>query len=128
MENDEQRAGFFPNVDYALYGYNIFYGYPLAIGHDPGLTRPIFKADYSDDIFSADCKYRIPHGFYLAQDVSCKTSFSSKTVVSSKQYSESLEQTVDVGATWSGLFFGASSDFKRKTTILNSASSVYVLS
>ena len=79
VENDEQRAGFFPNVDYALYGYNIFYGYPLAIGHDPGLTRPIFEADYSDDLhFSADCSYHIPRGFYLAPDVSCKTSFERK--------------------------------------------------
>ena len=129
MRNKKRRPGFFPNFDYALYGYNIFYGYPLAIGHDPGLTRPIFEADYSDDLhFSADCSYHIPRGFYLAPDVSCKTSFSSSAVVSSKQYSESLEKTVDVGVNWNGLFFGASFDYKKKTTVLDSGSSVYILS
>ena len=55
-------------------------------------------------------------------------SFSSSAVVSSKQYSESLEKTVDVGANWIGLFFGASSDYKKKTTVLDSGSSVYILS
>ena len=129
VRNKQRRPGFFPNFDYALYGYNIFYGYPLAIGHDPGLTRPIFEADYNGDLhFSADCSYHIPRGFFLVPDVSCKTSFTSSAVVSSKQYSENLEKTVDVGANWFGLFFGASSYYKKKTTILDSGSSVFVLS
>ena len=122
-----RKPDFFPNFDYALYGYNIFYGYPLAIGHDPGLTRPIFEADYSDDLhFSADCRYHIPRGFYLASDVSCKTTFSSSAVVSSKQYSESLEIAVDAGVNW--FSFSASSEYKKKTTVLDSGSSVYIMS
>ena len=33
----------FPDIDYALMGYNVLKGYPLAAGHDPGFTQPIFK-------------------------------------------------------------------------------------
>ena len=36
----------FPDMDYALLGYNTLKGYPLAVGHDPGFTLPIFAADY----------------------------------------------------------------------------------
>ncbi len=48
----------FPDIDYALLGYNILKGYPLAVGHDPGFTHPIFKADYSGLRKTADCRYK----------------------------------------------------------------------
>ena len=35
----------FPDLDYALMGYNVLKGYPLAKGHDPGFTHPIFKVN-----------------------------------------------------------------------------------
>ena len=45
---DCQNGGFkksFPDLDYALMGYNVLKGYPLAAGHDPGFTQPIFKVN-----------------------------------------------------------------------------------
>ena len=45
---DCQHGGFkksFPDLDYALMGYNVLKGYPLAAGHDPGFTQPIFKVN-----------------------------------------------------------------------------------
>ena len=45
---DCQYGGFkksFPDLDYALMGYNVLKGYPLAAGHDPGFTHPIFKVN-----------------------------------------------------------------------------------
>ena len=37
----------FPDLDYALMGYHILKGYPLAQGHDPGFTHSIFKVNVS---------------------------------------------------------------------------------
>ena len=53
MRNDHllqdcQHGGFkksFPDLDYALMGYNVLKGYPMALGHDPGFTQPIFKVN-----------------------------------------------------------------------------------
>jgi hypothetical protein len=70
----------FPDIDYALLGYNILKGYPLAFGHDPGFTFPIFQADYSSQQQTADCRYSVPEGVVAIPDVSCVTSFSSKTI------------------------------------------------
>lgn len=100
----------------------------MAIGHDPGLTLPIFEADFSEDRWSADCRYRIPRGFYVALDVSCKTSFSSSTMISSNQYSENLQSSVDagIGIPILNLIFRASKEFKKRTIYLDSGKSVFV--
>ena len=52
----------FPDLDYALFGYDILKGYPLATGHDPGFTHPIFLADYTSGKQTADCRYSVPGG------------------------------------------------------------------
>ena len=48
----------FPDIDYALLGYNVLKGYPLAAGHDPGFTHRVFKGDYRESRMTADCRYR----------------------------------------------------------------------
>ena len=53
----------FPDLDYALFGYNILRGYPLAVGHDPGLTHPIFRHNYNEGMHTADCRYHVPKGY-----------------------------------------------------------------
>jgi len=95
----------FPDIDYAMYGYNIMYGYPLATGHDPGLTYPIFVADYSGSRQTADCRYQIPKGYYLVPDVACVTSFSSKTVKDSSQFSQSMSVSRKVKEDYGELAF-----------------------
>ena len=38
----------FPNIDYAFYGYNIYRGYPMEYGRDPGYTHKLFEPVYGD--------------------------------------------------------------------------------
>ena len=116
----------FPDIDYALFGYNIIRGYPMAVGHDPGLTRPIFKADYNGKKHTADCKYSIPKGLTVVPDISCVTSFSSETIRDSYQLAKSLEASAEVsGGGWNAEF-SASAEYKQKSNEVSSKESVYI--
>lgn len=86
----------FPDLDYALFGYDSLKGYPLATGHDPGFTHPIFLADYTSGKQTADCRYSVPAGLIVVPDVSCETSFSSKIVRNRLEMSQSLEASANV--------------------------------
>ena len=87
----------FPDLDYAMLGYDLVRGYPLATGHDPGFTHPIFTADYSTKQQTTDCRYSVPKGLVVVPDVSCVTSFASKLVRSKVEMSETLEAAANVG-------------------------------
>jgi len=102
------------------------YGYPLATGHDPGLTRPIFKADYSDLKQTADCRYQIPHGYNLLPDVACVTSFTSETVKDSSQFSRSLSISAKVSGGGWGASFSASSEYKEKSSAMSASESIFI--
>lgn len=86
----------FPDLDYALFGYDILKGYPLATGHDPGFTRPIFVADYSSGGQTSDCRYSVPEGMLVIPDVSCVTSFSSKVIRNKLEMSKSLSAAANI--------------------------------
>ncbi|XP_071151680.1 uncharacterized protein [Mytilus edulis] len=86
----------FPDVDYAFFGYNILKGYPLSIGHDPGFTLPIFKADYREGLQTSDCRYFIPRGLVIVPDVSCITDFTSKTIQTRYELIKSLSISASV--------------------------------
>jgi len=101
---------YFPDFDYTTYGYNIMYGYPLATGHDPGLTYSIFEANYSGSRQTADCKYQVPRGYHLVPDVACVTS-TSETVKDSSQFSKSLSAKISGGG-WA-ISFAANDDYKK---------------
>lgn len=118
----------FPDFDYALRGYNILKGYPQAVGHDPGFTYPIFKADYSGLLHTADCRYRLPTGFLVAPDVACVTSFSSEELTNSHELSKSLSVNAEVSGGGWGVRFSASAGYKKATRELASGNSVYVVS
>ena len=109
----------FPDVDYAFLGYNILKGYPLAVGHDPGFTHPIFKVDYSDFRQTADCRYSVPAGFTIIPDVSCVTSFSSQEVKTSFEFSKSLSAQANIeGGGW-GVSFSASAGYKETSSTVS---------
>ena len=116
----------FPDIDFALFGYNIFYGYPLAIGHDPGLTRPIFKSDYTDKKLTADCRYFLPKGMIIVPDISCVTSFTSTTIQDQYQLSRSLSSSAKVSGGGWGVKFSASAQYKKKSSEVGSKESVYI--
>jgi hypothetical protein len=96
----------FPDVDYALLGYNILKGYPNAHGHDPGFNFPICVADYTAGKKTADCRYSIPQGLMVVPDVSCVTSFTSHVVQSKQDFAKSLAVSASViGGGWGASFF-----------------------
>lgn len=86
----------FPDLDYAFFGYDILKGYPLASGHDPGFTHPIFLSKYSSDKQTSDCRYSVPEGLIVVPDVSCVTSFSSKVIRNKVEMSSSLATAANV--------------------------------
>ena len=118
----------FPDIDYTLQGYNILKGYPQAIGHDPGLTHPIFYADYSQECQTSDCRYSLPSGIYAVPDVSCITSFKSEEITTSYQFSKSLSAQANVeGGGW-GVKFSASAGYKEASSGMSTSQAVYVMS
>ncbi|XP_060559515.1 uncharacterized protein LOC132719697 isoform X2 [Ruditapes philippinarum] len=118
----------FPDIDYALMGYNVLRGYPLATGHDPGFTLPIFTADYKNGVQTADCRYNVPKGLVVAPDVSCVTSFSSKVVQTSYEYAQSLSVSASVNGGGWGVSFSASAGYKESSSEMASGESVFIIS
>ena len=86
----------FPDLDYAFFGYDILKGYPLATGHDPGFTHPIFLSNYNSGGQTTDCRYSVPEGLIVVPDVSCVTSFSSKVIRNRLEMSKSLEAAANI--------------------------------
>ena len=95
----------FPDLDYALLGYDILNGYPLAIGHDPGFTHPIFLTDYTSAKQTSDCRYSVPQGLVVVPDVSCETSFSSKVIRNRLEMSKSLAAAANVEGGFNNYFW-----------------------
>ena len=118
----------FPDLDYAMFGYNVLRGYPLAVGHDPGLTHPIFRHDYNSGKHTADCRYHVPSGYILAPDVSCVTSFSSRVVKDNSQFVKSLSVSAEASGEGWGASFSASAEYKDKTSIMSASETVFVFS
>ncbi|CAG2255577.1 unnamed protein product [Mytilus edulis] len=104
----------FPDIDYAFFGYNILFGYPLANGHDPGFTYPIFEADYSEGRQTSDCRYIIPNGLVVVPDVSCVTSFTSTTIQNKYELSKALSVSATVNGGAYGASFSASAGYKNR--------------
>eukprot|EP00794_Sanderia_malayensis_P019571 gene19571-21502_t len=118
----------FPDVDYAFYGYNILRGYPMAVGHDPGLTHPIFAYDYSEKRQTADCRFSIPKGLILAPDVSCVTSFTSQVIRETRQISQALSVSAQVSGGGWGVSFSASAEYKKQSSAMSSLDSIFIYS
>ena len=118
----------FPDLDYALLGYNVLRGYPLANGHDPGFTLPIFDANYSKPHFTADCRFSLPQGLVIVPDVSCVTDFSSTIVQSKYEFSKSLSVSAQASFAGWGIQFSASTGYRESTSIMSSTESIYIIS
>ncbi|XP_045192206.2 uncharacterized protein LOC123548751 [Mercenaria mercenaria] len=118
----------FPDIDYAFLGYDIYRGYPLAHGHDPGFTYPIFDADYSHGKQTADCRYSVPKGLVVVPDVSCVTSFTSDVIETSKELNRDLSTNAGVSGDGFGVAFSASAGYKQVFSDLSSHESVYIIS
>ena len=86
----------FPDLDYAFFGSDVLKAYPLASGHDPGFTHPIFLSKYSSSKQTSDCRYSVPEGLIVVHDVSCVTSFSSRVIRNKVEMSSSLAAAANV--------------------------------
>ncbi|XP_060575113.1 uncharacterized protein LOC132732658 [Ruditapes philippinarum] len=118
----------FPDIDYAFFGYDLFRGYPLAHGHDPGFTFPIFHADYTNGKQTADCRYSVPKGLVIVPDVSCVTSFTSEIIENNKQLNQELSVHADAGGSGLGVEFLASVGYRQASFDLSTHKSVYIIS
>jgi len=119
----------FPDVGYALVGYNIVKGYPRSYGHDPGFTYPIFKTVYSGGYQSDDCRFNIPNGLVIFPHISCKTSFSSSTIETTSKLSKSLSTSANVEFGIPVVFsFKASQQYKSTSSSISSGENVYIIS
>ncbi|KAK3580231.1 hypothetical protein CHS0354_012759 [Potamilus streckersoni] len=118
----------FPDMDYALLGYNILKGYPMSIGHDPGFTYPIFRANYSNNDQTADCQYSVPKGLILIPDVSCITSFSSKIVQTQYELQQSLSVSAHISGGGWGVSFSASAGYKEASSTVTSGQWIMIYS
>ncbi len=85
----------FPDLDYALLGYDILHGDPMT-ECDPGFTHPIFRADYSEGRQSSDCRYSIPTGLTVYPCQSCVVSFESKLIRNKQEMSKHLGASANV--------------------------------
>ena len=124
----ENLKSSFPDLGYALLGYNVLRGYPLANGHDPGFTLPIFTANYSRPRSKADCRFSLPLGLMVLPDVSCVTDFSSTIVKSSYEFSEFLSMTAQARFNGWGYKFSASAGYKTSTSTMANTESIYIIS
>ncbi|XP_068739532.1 uncharacterized protein [Montipora capricornis] len=118
----------FPDIDYAFFGYDVLKGYPMASGHDPGFTHPIFLSKYSSGRQTSDCRYSVPEGLIVVPDVSCVTSFSSKVIRNKVEMSSSLAAAANVeGGGW-GFKFSASASYKESVAQMSSGEFLYIVS
>ncbi|XP_071177303.1 uncharacterized protein [Mytilus edulis] len=118
----------FPDIDYAFFGYDVFFGYPLASGHDPGFTYPIFEAEYSEGRQTSDCRYKVPNGLVVVPDVSCVTSFSSTTIQNKYELSKALSASVNANGGGYGISFSASAGYKKSSSEITTGESVKIIS
>ena len=118
----------FNDIDYALLGYHILQGYPLADGMDPGFAAPIFRADYSTKRVSADCRYSLPRGIYLYPQVACETSFSSQEIKTKKEFEDSFSSSVEASGSFFGATFSANSGYSKAASKIDTGESLLVIS
>ena len=67
-ENQSQKPNLrntFPDLDYAMLGYDIIKCYPNSNGHDPGFTYQIVAADYSENKHTSDCRYNVQRSYKI---------------------------------------------------------------
>lgn len=118
----------FPNVDYAMLGYDIITGFPESNSHDPGFTHRIFVADYAKDSRTADCRYSLPKGYVVIPDVSCVTSFESSIIRNSLELKKSLAVSVRASGGYLGFSFSASSSYKTTSSQVSTGEKVFIMS
>jgi len=107
---------YMPDIDYALKGYDIFFGNPHAsdADTDPGFRAAIFKVDYSDNNISGDKRFNIPNGMEIIKcNHNCKIDMSTTMIKGTKSYQKTLEAKASVTGSVPVLAsFSASADYK----------------
>ena len=126
----------FPNVDYAMMGYNYLTGFPLSLEHDPGFAHKIFKGNFSREKQTTDCQYSLPDGMVFVPDVFCSVSFSSEVAKTASEVAESsgtgASLGVEAGGGYGGISakagFSASKQFKEMKSRMQEEEKISILS
>ena len=120
-----------PNIDYALMGYDIYFGNPARTSDsgsipDPGFKQPIFEASYSKGKVTGDGRFKVPNGMSLIScNGDCNLEFTSKSMSGLQSYTSSLDVKVSVeGSGWGGRF-SASTDYKNVDSSTKSSQSLF---
>ena len=119
------------NIGYAVSGYDIYKGNPLASGTDgahhtdPGLRGDIYQLEYNGAT-TQDRRYCIPDGVSIKNCDGCKYSFETSVITGMHSYTEKLSLHVGVkGETVAGSF-GASSEYETVKEKTSSSKNIYV--
>jgi len=112
VDLNEYGAVDFPNIGVVTQGYNIYYADPSppnshsdehGVVHDPGLRKNVFAISYSRKKLTTDRRHRQLDGYHTTVDSGCATSFTSKSIVDTWQFtketSKEVSLTVGVDAT-----------------------------
>ena len=87
------------NIDYVLFGYDIFYGNPKSIDAsvDPGFRDPIFDKSYTSDRCSEDGRFRVPNGVrVLSCGGNCQLDFVAEIIKGARSYQSLLDVKVTI--------------------------------
>ena len=120
-----------PNIDYALMGYDIYFGNPARTSDsgstpDPGFKQPIFEASYSKGKVTGDGRFKVPNGMSLVScNGDCNLEFTSQSMSGLESYTKSLDVKVSAeGSGWEGRF-SASTDYKHVDSSTKSSQSLF---
>ncbi|EGR34750.1 MAC/Perforin domain protein, partial [Ichthyophthirius multifiliis] len=121
---------FIDNISFLGQGYNIYFGNPkCSNGLDPGFRNfGVAAFEYNPNPYfslSRDYSMYVPKGFIATHQQSCTISFSSKTVTSTKDYTDSLHVSASVSVRVGGAF-SASADYQQTQSGLSSRETLYI--
>ena len=96
----------------AGYGYDILFGNPQSKGKgDPGYKELIFDVSNHSEGQSLD-GYIVPNGITAADADSCESEFHFHAMTGSNAYSKGLQQSVSIGAGFTGTAFSLSAGYQ----------------
>lgn len=75
---------------------------------------------------SADCRFSIPNGLVIIPDVSCVTSFESRSVTTKYEFFKSLSVAASVEGSGWGVSFSASVNYKETSSVIASGEYIYI--
>lgn len=126
------------NVGFVAKGYNLLYANPMPTsgGVDPGFTHhagmPIFKLRYALGGETPDGRFQNPDFTTIIHEKGCQISFETTQSQSTSEYTETLEQSAEVGLSAKSAIesvkFSASNDYQSTDKTMKASSTMKMAS